>query len=288
MGKFAKVCLIIAGVFIGIGVVMGTIVSVIGGRSFVWVVNEQNMNFGEYHGDWGWDLVSWDSSRNELVVNDQSLGSKSAEARINAKGVDTLYITVGAGEFELREWDQEEFKVEISGRGECEYYTNDGNLYIKGFKKLKKFTGYAVNNKITLYVPEGVNYDDVNLEVGAGKSGISGIQTKNLTCSVGMGAADFKNIDAEDVDMEVGMGQITFAGKAEGDVTVSCGMGSIAMKLDSSEEDYNYVLSCAAGSISLDNQSFSMLAGEKNINNSAAYDINLECAMGSIDVDFMR
>ncbi len=287
MDKFAKVCLIISGVLIGIGVMIGIIVTVIGGQNFVRVVSAENVTLGEYHDAWDWGWNYWGGYRNELVVNNVSWGNKSVEDHIAGQGIDTLYITAGAGEFKFQEWDEDDFKIEISGRGECDYYIKDGKLYVEGFKKLNKINGYE-NNRITLYVPDGVQYDYINLEIGAGKFDVKGIQAKEMNCDVGMGAADLKNMDVGKLEMQVGMGEITFAGKAAGDVTVSCGMGHISMKLEGSEQDYNYALSCAAGSINLANQSFSMLAGEKNIDNHAANNVSLECAMGSINVDFMK
>lgn len=295
MEKFAKGCLIIAGVFIAIGIFLGIIVTVIGGRSFLALVNEQDITWGDtriissytYHGDNGWGWEAWDDIgfRNELVVNDEIWGKEDFEGTVDSQGVKSMYITVGAGQFEIQEWDQDSFGITITGRGECEYYINDGTLYLEGFKHFN-IKRNANNNKISLYIPSGMKYDQVNLEVGAGKSDISGFSADRLECNVGMGAAHFSDMDIRNLYMEVGMGEGNFEGQVNGDVIISCGMGSIAMDLEGSETDYNYSLSCAAGSIALENQSFSMLAGEKTINNGADYNISLECAMGSIDVDF--
>ena len=42
----------------------------------------------------------------------------------------------------------------------------------------------------------------------------------------------------------------------------------------------------AAGDVTIGNESFGGIAGEREIDNNASADINVECAMGSVEITF--
>lgn len=290
MGKFAKGCLITAGVFIAIGLIIGIIVTVIGGRSFWSMAREYETSQGRnLMNDWGWDWGwnwgwSWDGHfDNDLTVNDEVMSSRFLEDTISDNGIDELEISIGVCELVMEEWDEEDFGIEISGRGDCEYYVADGCLYVEGFDDVD---GDPTDNEIYLSIPQGITYEDINISVGAARAEISGVTTDSLTCSVGMGKVDFTDIYADTVNMDAGMGAIDFEGRVEKELAATCGMGNFEVTLEGSEEEYNYTLNCAAGKISVDGDTYSMLAGEKTIHNGADREIRLDCGMGSMDIEF--
>ncbi len=279
MGKFAKGCLITAAIFIVTGILIGMIVTLIGGRSFIAMAREHELSRGR---DWGWN---WNLNvlTNDLTVNDEIISSRDITVALSSTGIKELDISAGVCEFILQEWDEEDFGIEISGRGGCDYYVENGCLYVEGFEGVNTNSS---DNEIRLSIPHGITYENVSFNIGAANAEISGVTADSLACSVGMGNVEMEEMAAEEVNMDAGMGSIRYEGQIEEDLTASCGMGNIELELEGSEEDYNYSISCAAGNITIDNESYTMLAGEKVVDNKADRDIWLDCGMGNMEIDF--
>ncbi len=61
----------------------------------------------------------------------------------------------------------------------------------------------------------------------------------------------------------------------------------LALDVAGAKTDYSYRISCGTGSILLDNEEFSGLGAMKKIDNEgASRKIQLECGMGTVEVDF--
>ena len=63
-------------------------------------------------------------------------------------------------------------------------------------------------------------------------------------------------------------------------------MGNIEMTLEGSEEEFNYKLEGSMGNISVGQDSFSGFSSERNIDNHADKEMEIECSMGNITIDF--
>lgn len=279
MGKFIKGCLITVAVFVVIGLVIGLIVTFIGGRSFITLAREHEISRGR---DWVWGW-SWNWGRNDLTVNDVVISDRTMTDTISSSGIEKLDISAGACEFVLEKWEEEDFEIEISGRGDCDYYIDDGCLYVEG---LSDINGNISDNEIRLSIPSSITFQDIDLDVGAASAKISGIAAGSLTCSVGMGEVSFTETFVEEASIDVGMGTADYEGQIEKELTASCGMGNISLTLEGSEEDYNYSISCAAGNIEVDGRSYSTLADDIEVDNDADRDIRLDCAMGNMEIEF--
>ena len=51
-------------------------------------------------------------------------------------------------------------------------------------------------------------------------------------------------------------------------------------------QDYNYKIQCGAGSVNIDGDQYSSLGVERKIDNRAARSMELECGVGTIEVQF--
>ena len=63
-------------------------------------------------------------------------------------------------------------------------------------------------------------------------------------------------------------------------------MGELQLKLAGTQTDFNYDLSCGMGELTVGDDSYTGMAKEKQINNNAVKNMDLECAMGSVSVQF--
>lgn len=82
------------------------------------------------------------------------------------------------------------------------------------------------------------------------------------------------------------MGSFDYTGSIRGSIAAECSMGSIDFLLDGDQMDYNYDIDCAMGSIEVDHREYAGIAAEKHIDNDAAWNCSLECAMGGITLRF--
>ena len=162
---------------------------------------------------------------------------------------------------------------------------------------------------MTLYVPEEAELDVVKVELGAGKGTIKDLTAEEMTIEVGAGKlvckdlildqlrmeigagkADCSNCTAQDVRLEAGAGRLSYDGDIKGDLDASCALGEIELTIGGEYRDYDYDIEAALGSVTIDQQSegrvtFSGIS-EKRIDNGAEKKMELECAMGNMDISF--
>jgi len=73
------------------------------------------------------------------------------------------------------------------GKGECDHRVEDGTLYIEGFKGIKTIGADISDNVITLVIPQGTRFEELDIEVGAGVMEITGIGAAEIEASIGAG-----------------------------------------------------------------------------------------------------
>ncbi|MCL2050891.1 MAG: DUF4097 family beta strand repeat-containing protein [Lachnospiraceae bacterium] len=287
MSKFAKVVLIAAGVMIGLGLLFGAIVTAIGGPSLVRnVTNGGIVNIGPWgvaFGDWRW---GW-GENNHLSVNGDRISGKFYRADFSDDNVKNINITVGVGEFKIMPWSNSDFKIEIDGIGACEYYVNGSTLYVEGFNLVtRRSSRISIDNKLVLYVPDNIDYDSIKLKVGVGALEISGLNVNNLETESGVGSLAMIDMVAGRLNIANSIGETVFSGEVGTDIMADCNIGNISLRIRGAYEDFNYLINCSLGSITVGRYSYTSLANESRIENNASKTMNLNCSLGNIDVSF--
>jgi DUF4097 and DUF4098 domain-containing protein YvlB len=94
------------------------------------------------------------------------------------------------------------------------------------------------------------------------------------------------NITAERLTVKTGVGVAEFSGAVRGDIKAETSIGSIGLLVSGQKEDYNYIINCSVGSITVGGDTYSGLDAEKTIYNKANKDMELECSIGNIEVRF--
>ena len=180
-------------------------------------------------------------------------------------GVSEMDIEVDRGSVRVISSAQaEDISVRIkdeTGRARC--YLDDDKLKIERgeFKSSRK------EAKIEVIVPENYYFDKVEVEAGAAACEINGIVTLKL-------------------EMQSGVSSMAFTGRVDEKLEVETGVGVTSVKLTGSREDYNYKIQCGAGSVNIDGDQYSSLGVERKIDNRAARSMELECGVGTIEVQF--
>lgn len=218
--------------------------------------------------------------------------------------VDAMNLELGGCEFVLETSENESFYFEYEGTGKSQAYVKDNELCVKVLSMVEWSIGDN-SNTVILYVPkevvlgnvavslgagemelDGLKATQMDFELGAGQVHAIGLETEEIEVSVGAG--DIKLTDAvlKDVKVEVGAGNFAIEGAVSGNISADCAMGNITLKLEGSETDFNYDIECVTGNITIGSHEYSGLAQKQRIDNNAEKSIELDCAMGNVEVEF--
>lgn len=317
MKKFMKGCAITALIFIVLGMLIGVtgsighgsprfsfqeILSAIGWGDDVWdgVAEQIQENMGDVHYDLE-DNVDYDP--------DYEVKSGRVESYVLADsslGITRLQVQAGGCSMEIQVSEDDCFRVEAEGMRKFQGYVEDDTLVICGTSKAGSDDQGNLGGSICLYVPEGYYFENTSLDVGAGSLNVEELQTGSLEANVGAGKMAFVKLNADQARLDCGAGQMTVeeltsrvtevsvgmgSVRLNGDVTerltADCSMGELKLTLAGEQTDFNYDLSCGMGAMKVGSDSYNGMAQEKQIDNHADKNMQLECAMGSVKVEFL-
>ena len=323
MKKFMKGCAITALIFIVVGMLLGVtgtighgspkfsfgeILSAISGGNITsdsvddWshnVAEQIQENMGDVHYDLE-DNVDYDS--------DHEVKSGTIEAYVlgdTSQGITDLQVQAGGCVMEIQVSEDDCFRVEADGMRKFQGYVEDNTLVIRGTSKAGSNDQGNLGGSICLYVPEEYYFEKTSLDVGAGSLSVEELQTEKLEASVGAGKMAFVKLNADQatldcgagqltidelnsraVEISVGMGSLHLTGDVTESLTADCAMGELKLTLAGEQTDFNYDLSCGMGALKVGTNSYNGMAQEKQIDNHADKNMQLECAMGSVKVEF--
>lgn len=207
--------------------------------------------------------------------------------RLDCKDVENLKVDAGGCDFRIEISSDQNFWLEVQdGKSQPAVMTKGDTLYVT-MDGIGLVSGSADRNRvITLFVPKNFGFEDVDLELGAGRLTIDELNARKAKMEVGAGDLTVGVMQIGKLDCQVGVGNIEIIGKISGDVEAECAMGNITLKLLNKKKDFNYSLECSMGNINLDGERYSGISTAKKINNGAEQKMKLECAMGNIEVKF--
>lgn len=302
MRKFYKGSLIAAACLIGSGIVLTAIGGTAGIHKAYGIVRNEA-------GDWQtseyWNVTN-NMGESENTAGDESI-LNNTEVFV-AENVDRLTIAVGACRLVLQEekMDEDQIRVSCSGSERIKCNLDGDELSVKGYKRdLWSMIGNSSAPEIRITVPEERKFAGVELKTGAGQAEITGIRADEISVKAGAGevimnqvtadtmsmeagagSLQAEKMDVENIEFSVGAGSFNYEGKAPEELDADCAMGELVMDLSGKESDHNYSVRCAAGEVEIGNQSGSMLAIERYIDNGADSEYSVDCSMGTISITF--
>lgn len=223
--------------------------------------------------------------------------------------VTKLEIELGGCMFELKDSGDSSYYVEYNGRGKSQVFVEEEELHIKAVNSnnwnIISWNENGNDNCLTLYVPMDIILEEVNIDLGAGQMKLDNLKTKDMevdmgagqilsdglqaekvSISVGAGEIVLDEVQVKDVQAEVGAGNCEIKGNVTGDIEAECAMGNMTFVLEGSEQDFNYEIQCVTGNITIGNSEYSGVSQEQSIHNNATRNMELECAMGNVEVEF--
>ena len=237
-------------------------------------------------------LLALASCANENVVLDDS------QTYEITSDIHSLYIQINAADFKIELGD--EFSVE-SNLKYLSVSEKDGVLTI--VDEAKSSSNYS-NAVLTLYVPKGIVFDDVDITTGAAKLTVDALSTSSLELKLGAGDVRFESLHASltadikggagqitiasgmlnDLTLAMGVGELNFSGALLGNSDLELGVGESNLTLIGSKDDYKVDIKKGLGSISVDGKNVSDYGSSGNGQNH----IHIEGGIGTAHIVFQE
>lgn len=252
MKTFTKVTLVITTIMATIGITCILIACMMG---FTWgnfrdmvMDGRFTFHFGKH---FNWEFVGVPSDVKSKEITED---------------VDKLEVEYGAGELEICYGDVEYILVEQQGVVAFDVEVEDGVLSVEG--GLGFTTGNQAMLKIT--IPSGMEFEQVDLEIGASSAEIKNLKTDVLKIEVGAGTATLTGLDVKELESETGVGELT-------------------IEMVGKKSDYSYSVDCGIGSVKIGDDSYEGIGTSKNVENSGAdrY-MDIECGVGEVEIHFEK
>lgn len=297
MKKFTKGMLITAGIFgvLGIGfsasgVAMGaTMDSVELLRDFRDRVNAELTETGYYDDDY--DDYDDDEIHDRAVTKSSNTVQGITEGGVRSytlNDVTKLDVELSWDAFVMESWDKNEFGVEIEGDEKEEVSVLQQGQEVKLASK-KPGEKHEEPRTVTFYYPENTSFREVDIEIGAGTAELmDAITADDFSFTVGAGSGNsYDRINAGEISLEVGLGVLDLDIVEAWEIDGECGMGSLDATFAGREDDYFIRTEGGLNSMTIGGNELGGVTGNHSFGNKgAAHTVELECGMGSINIDF--
>lgn len=211
--------------------------------------------------------------------------------------IDIRKIDVELNDIGLEILEGSEYKIEKKSlRKDVRINFSNGELKIK--ENGSSWWGGS-KGTVVIYVPANVILDELDIDMGAGRTDIEGVEARSLTLDMGAGTVFMDNckFDKADIEggagrtditdstfknleMQTGVGSTKIEGYILGNSKIEAGVGSLKMNLYGSKNSYTIRTEKGIGSVRIDgNKAESTYGSGENF-------IQLEGGVGSIDIDF--
>ena len=99
--------------------------------------------------------------------------------------------------------------------------------------------------------------------------------------------AKLSNLWIDHFDIEVGAGEVVAKNVSVQNLDVEAGVGEVDIEIAGAESDYSYDIECGIGEVIVGNRSFGGMGGSEKVTNlNAVNEMNIECGIGKVNVQF--
>ena len=214
--------------------------------------------------------------------------------------ISDLNIQINAADFYIKEGNG--FSVE-SNLKNLEVDEKNGCLTLKDLTKIKLNGSNAYENAVlTIYVPAGMAFDNVNIKTGAGRFTVDSLSAATIGFELGAGDVTISKLIAEksanieggagritisdgaikNLDLEMGLGQLNLTSALTGDCNLDSGVGEMNVILLGSKDDYELDIEKGIGNITVDGKNVTDFGSSGN----GANEVDIHGGVGAINVRF--
>lgn len=259
MKIFTRVMLILSGIMATIGVVCIVIACSLG---MTWGTFSNMVKDGKLRVDFG-DVNGIHIDFFGIGVTTGNGEGESGQLDVSEE-ITKLDIEFGAGLLDIHYGDVDQIHVDYEYVIGFEKSVKNGTLCLEGAIGV----GDNSDGVLKITIPEGMEFEKVDLEIGASEAKIQDLIADKVDVAVGVGHATIQNLKVKDLDAEAGVGQLT-------------------INLAGKEEDYSYNLDCGIGAIVIGGTSYGGLGTSHSVKNpDATYQVDVECGIGEVKITF--
>lgn len=229
--------------------------------------------------DWDddWDDDDWDEKQ---AVPSGDRGTYEFDS------ISSMDIELNYDELILRESEDRKITVTVDGDAadRVRVSTEGSELQIENKDDYR-----PEERTVTITYPAGTEFTEVSIDIDKGTAALEDdLKAGEFSVSVGAGTLEnYGIVTAGQTDIEVGVGTVELTDLDADYIEAECGVGMMSLDVAGRKEDYNYRISCGVGSILLGEDEFTGLGSTKKVdNNGASRKMQLECGMGTLEVDF--
>lgn len=229
--------------------------------------------------DWDddWDDDDWDEKQ---AVPSGDSGTYEFDS------ISSMDIELNYDELILRESEDRKITVTVDGDAadRVRVSTEGSELQIENKDDYR-----PEERTVTITYPAGTEFTEVSIDIDKGTAALEDdLKAGEFSVSVGAGTLEnYGIVTAGQTDIEVGVGTLELADLDADYIEAECGVGMMSLDVAGRKEDYNYRISCGVGSVLLGEDEFTGLGSTKKVdNNGASRKMQLECGMGTLEVDF--
>ena len=214
--------------------------------------------------------------------------------------ISDLNIQINAADFYIKEGNG--FSVE-SNLKNLEVDEKNGCLTLKDLTKIKLNGSNAYENAVlTISVPVGTVFDNVNITTGAGRFTVDSLSAASIGFELGAGDVTISKLIAEksanieggagritisdgaikNLDLEMGLGQLNLTSALTGDCNLDSGVGEMNVTLLGSKDDYELDIEKGIGNITVDGKNVTDFGSSGN----GANEVDIHGGVGAINVRF--
>ena len=300
MKKILKICGIIILLLLLAGIILGVIGwvtkgpegmqevvdSVTGGKISLNLEPLENLGFLIQDGLDELDSVDYDINDATNFSPEHEILTGQVDKYCIGENVQKLDIQTGGSEFRVEASGDNSIYIEATNVGKLQTYMEEGTLIVRTTSGSQKWNDICMELGAGKMDVSGLESDHIVLKVGAGQIDAEQLTAQLLEANVGMGQINMTDITVQNLDAEVGAGGMTAKGTVKGDAGVKCSVGSLDLQLAGSETEFNYHLIGTMGNISLGGQDYSGVGMQRDIDNGAGKNLTAECAVGNITIRF--
>ncbi len=225
------------------------------------------------------------------------LSEEMLVTNIEEKSVDNLSIKLASTNLIIKKG--EVLKIETNNKYiECKQNISD----LKIEEKSNRFFAKNPIPTLVIYIPENIEFKNIDIEAGAGSINIDKLVTNKLSFELGAGKIDIDKLKVLDkakidggagsfninsgeicnLDLDMGVGEANIKTKLKGNSDIDAGIGNLNINIDASMKDYKVKLDKGIGNVRINDEKFS---DEVVYGNGENY-IKVDGGIGNINIRF--
>lgn len=233
-----------------------------------------------------WDDDDWDDDWDDDDWDEKQAVPSGDSGTYEFDSISSMDIELNYDELILRESEDRKITVTVDGDAadRVRVSTEGSELQIENKDDYR-----PEERTVTITYPAGTEFTEVSIDIDKGTAALEDdLKAGEFSVSVGAGTLEnYGIVTAGQTDIEVGVGTVELADLDADYIEAECGVGMMSLDVAGRKEDYNYRISCGVGSVLLGEDEFTGLGSTKKVdNNGASRKMQLECGMGTLEVDF--